>query len=644
MILRYSRCLYLALATASLHTTFLTVLSQQAGDKSGVKPSVISLPSGPGSIEGLGESFEPQLNTGASTYRVPLELPPGRNGLAPELALSYNSGLGNSFLGIGWNLEIPQIRRQTDKGFPEYHFRDTFIFRGEELVPLSNGDYRCENESGFQRFRVIDSNQDQKIDAWEMTEPNGTVHLFGRYRGEEGRWSAVVHPDAPDTAGESPHDRTYCWALDSTIDLHGNRVDYSYARGIGKLYPSQISYSHSKDNQVAHRIFFNYQSRDDNFDDYRPTFSSLIDRRLAEIVIGSGNSLVRRYRLDYQYAKGDLEPLPEIERIRRAGALDLGVSVLKRFVQLDSETNSDNYLPPLVFYYSFLNPELSIEALDVLTLPKSSDGLSQIDLVDGDHVQIADLNADGFPDLYATELFTGRQLIRLNEGPVELGAGIKTIRFGATQSARSSSSAEEASSPLRLNSPDVSLADYDGNGIIDLVEIEPGVSTSLTVYRNRTRLDVNSEAVLGFESNPDPGLSTIVEGAPAYFGFRDPSTRQVDLNFDKSSDFLHFDRLGKFQASFRDRHGEWIHRSFDPPLDLPSDFSFSVGETSNPRVKLADMNGDRLLDLVYLGREGLDFAGKLTVSYWPYCALGKWGGAEPSVIVRRTRLPWDGAN
>ena len=38
-----------------------------AQDNSGVKPQVISLPSGPGSLEGLGETFEPELSTGTSS-------------------------------------------------------------------------------------------------------------------------------------------------------------------------------------------------------------------------------------------------------------------------------------------------------------------------------------------------------------------------------------------------------------------------------------------------------------------------------------------------------------------------------------------------------------------------------------------------
>src|SRR6185369_6435948 len=78
--------------------------AQSPPDKSGVKPSVISLPSGAGSIEGLGESFEPQLNTGGSTYGLSITLPPGRAGLVPSVRLDYNSYAGNGICGIGWSL------------------------------------------------------------------------------------------------------------------------------------------------------------------------------------------------------------------------------------------------------------------------------------------------------------------------------------------------------------------------------------------------------------------------------------------------------------------------------------------------------------------------------------------------------------
>src|SRR5690242_2136229 len=122
--------------------------SAASPDKSGVKPSVISLPTGAGSIEGLGESFEPQLNTGGTSYGITLAVVPGRATLTPSLRLGYDSYGGNGLAGIGWTMDLPSIKRQTDKGFPEYDNGDTYVFGGEELVPLNNNgsDWRCENE------------------------------------------------------------------------------------------------------------------------------------------------------------------------------------------------------------------------------------------------------------------------------------------------------------------------------------------------------------------------------------------------------------------------------------------------------------------------------------------------------------------
>src|SRR5262245_35258760 len=60
-----------------------------AADKNGVSPNSISLPKGPGSIEGLGESFQPTLNTGTAKYGLGIKIPPGTAGHQPSLALAY---------------------------------------------------------------------------------------------------------------------------------------------------------------------------------------------------------------------------------------------------------------------------------------------------------------------------------------------------------------------------------------------------------------------------------------------------------------------------------------------------------------------------------------------------------------------------
>ena len=42
---------------------------------------------------------------GAYHYRIPIEVPPGRAGMAPSLALTYSSKSGNGPVGVGFSLE-----------------------------------------------------------------------------------------------------------------------------------------------------------------------------------------------------------------------------------------------------------------------------------------------------------------------------------------------------------------------------------------------------------------------------------------------------------------------------------------------------------------------------------------------------------
>ena len=121
----------------------LLVPAGDAVDKSGVTPNTISLPQGPGSIEGLGESFQPTLATGTAKYQVGLTVPPGTAGHAPSIALKYDGGGSNGPLGFGWSVGVPSIQRQTDKGIPRYVDSTT----GTD----DDGFYFCENEGAFIR-------------------------------------------------------------------------------------------------------------------------------------------------------------------------------------------------------------------------------------------------------------------------------------------------------------------------------------------------------------------------------------------------------------------------------------------------------------------------------------------------------------
>ncbi|HEY5949321.1 MAG TPA: SpvB/TcaC N-terminal domain-containing protein, partial [Kofleriaceae bacterium] len=55
--------------------------------------------------------------TGALQYSYPIQVPPGRNGMAPQLAISYSSQAPTyGALAAGWSLSVPIIREDFSQG------------------------------------------------------------------------------------------------------------------------------------------------------------------------------------------------------------------------------------------------------------------------------------------------------------------------------------------------------------------------------------------------------------------------------------------------------------------------------------------------------------------------------------------------
>ncbi|PKP16372.1 MAG: hypothetical protein CVU06_14785, partial [Bacteroidetes bacterium HGW-Bacteroidetes-22] len=111
------------------------------GTKNTLSPEkILTLPKGGGAIKGIGEKFQANPLTGTGTVSIPLPISPGRGDFTPQLALSYDSGSGNSAFGLGFSVGLPSISRKTDKGLPLYHDleeSDVFVMSGaEDLVRL----------------------------------------------------------------------------------------------------------------------------------------------------------------------------------------------------------------------------------------------------------------------------------------------------------------------------------------------------------------------------------------------------------------------------------------------------------------------------------------------------------------------------
>ncbi len=87
-------------------------------------------------------------NSGAFTYQVPIEVPPGPGGSTPDLALMYSSAGGNGNAGMGWTLPYSSLRLDLKWGVPEYwlptdlcdpsEFAGRLYLDGMETVPSTS--------------------------------------------------------------------------------------------------------------------------------------------------------------------------------------------------------------------------------------------------------------------------------------------------------------------------------------------------------------------------------------------------------------------------------------------------------------------------------------------------------------------------
>lgn len=575
---------------------FIPLQYTLAVDKSGVKPSSISLPSGPGSIEGLGESFEPQLNTGTAPYSVKITVPPGRADHQPELSLNYNSGQGNGPFGLGWSLSIPLINRQTEKGIPSYASSDTFVYySGEELVPLTDGTFRSENEGLFIKFAHCGL-------GWEARHKNGTIYRLGMY-------PSIQNPNRYSRIGKDiqKFNQTYKWHIDEIEDVNGNLIELFYTQlpaSDNQLYIREIRYNHN-DKGEYNAVVFDYEKRlKDCVSDYRAGFKIRTAYRCKEISIyiqktETSKTLVRRYVLEYDYHIGDsLEYISPYD-------ISLNFSLLRKVIRYNNKVNKEeaSYLPPIRFGYSRW-----VKQDEVVTVEHSIDQ----SLNSNPDIQITDINGDSLPDMIYASSVGGYQYY-LNEGK-------DPIRGGHTFA---NEQPMEFPSPFELGKNNTLLLDVNADGLTDLLCWTGLGEQRFYYYKNLSSLH-----------KPD-GISPMgiskeafyYANNPLFYALTDVHMRTLDLNGDKYMDIMRTSFSGYQYYIYNPKTNKWQEKVYsfeEEPLqylkNTPITFDYN-GKTIDPSVHLTDMNGDRLLDLVKLTK---DYQ-YLDIAYWPNMGNGYWG-------------------
>lgn len=91
--------------------------------------------------EGLDIVEPPEASTGGGAeVSHPLSIPPGRGRFEPNLALTYDSGGGNGWVGLGWDLSVGDVSVDTRWGVPRYdagNETESYLLDGQALVPTA---------------------------------------------------------------------------------------------------------------------------------------------------------------------------------------------------------------------------------------------------------------------------------------------------------------------------------------------------------------------------------------------------------------------------------------------------------------------------------------------------------------------------
>jgi len=254
--------------------------------------------------------------SGAATYTIPIQVPPGIAGVDPKLALAYNSQSGNGPLGMGWGLSglssiqrCPQTFAQDGvRGGINYDANDRFCVDGQRLIPVSatvtdpscsGTEYRTELES-FTRVIACGSagNGPASFKAWAKS---GQITEYGNDASTSytSRVEAVPVPNTtPAWLGT-----VRVWALSKLSDRKGNYLTVTYTKDSGDYYPSRIDYTGNTASATAPSASVVFVNDPVNRTDPATAYvaGSIITtlKRLQYVRTYAGANPVREYRLAY---------------------------------------------------------------------------------------------------------------------------------------------------------------------------------------------------------------------------------------------------------------------------------------------------------------------------------------------------------
>lgn len=588
-------------------------------------PFEITLPKGGGAIQGIGEKFQANPVTGTGSMSVPIAMTPGRGGFAPQLALSYDSGGGNSAFGLGWNIGVPRISRKTSKGLPQYDGlpsyadhagADVFLLSGaEDLVPEldAHGErlviintthevhrYRPRIEGLFARIEKWVSQADGDTHWRSITKENITT-LYG-----ETVDSRIADPD-------KPH-KVFTWLISRSYDDKGNVIHYQYKAEDGagnegliyeknrtvlaQKYLKRVLYGNTlpftpliagfdetiwkPQNEFLFELVIDYGEHDlsnldqawadsgtwsmrpDAFSSYRSGFEIRSYRLCRNILMF--HNMPDKLSLAHTLVKAthldhDLDPV--------ASKL---LSVEHTGYQYHADGSwTHKSVPAVLFGYTAPKIDHKVYEIKRDDLPNVPQG------IDGSRYRFVDLHGEGLSGILAQR--DGGWYYKRNEGDGN---------FGAARLEPAMPSLGTQAQP----------GDYGGNGLTDLV-----VQNQLLKGYFEMDEEQNWQPFRSFTQIPNISPD-------------DPNLRQIDLNGDGIPDLLLTEHDCFVWYPSQGKEGHEAARRVSKALDEEQGPRI-VFQEAFQTIHLADMSGDGLTDIVRV-RNG-------EIVYWPNLGYGRFG-------------------
>ncbi len=644
----------------------------------------ITMPKGGGAIQGIGEKFQANPVTGTGSMSVPIAMSPGRGGFTPQLALSYDSGAGNSPFGLGWDVGLPQISRKTSKGLPQYDGlpkyedafeSDVFLLSGaEDLIPTLNSDgSRYTDQSSFPgytvfRYRPRIEGLFARIEKW--VDNNGNTH-----------WRSITKENITTIYGQSPNAKiadpsnsrkVFTWLIEKTWDDKGNVIVYDYKKEDGQGLSAKPIYERNRDASNAYpqsylkRVFYGnavpfqeggwlfelvldygehpndtagipshadtdtWPIRPDSFSSFRSGFEIRTYRLCRRILmfhhfeaeIGIKNCLVKATVLEH-----DENPIASlVKSVQHVGYRWEGGAYLQKAY------------PPVSFDYTKAKVDHTIYSIHAEDLPNAPEGI-------GNGYQFIDLEGEGLSGILkqnGTAWYYKRNLGGGSFGPQQLVATVPSVAANANvqitdfggdgltdvlvqtetlngyyelNEENEWSNFKPLANPVNfdLNDPSLRMIDLDGNGIPDIL-----------ITENDCFVWYPSDALDGYKASRRVSKALDEESGPrVVFKEAFQTIFLADMKGDGMTDIV---RIRNGEVSYWANMG---YGRFSPKITMAHAPHFDYPDQFDPaRLRLLDVDGTGAADLLYLGRD--------EINYWLNESGNGWGKKESIKNFPRT--------